>query len=133
MFEFLEHLMKDFECIIYTTEKKEIALALKKYFQRKKKWLKYFLDETHCLEGLLPWSCKSLEYLTPGRGIENILLVDDKIGSFCLHMENSLPIQQYDGSSTDSLLPKLSKFLELIKSSSSIPSIIKPYLTNILS
>ena len=58
---------------------------------------------------------KDLSILTNGRSLEDIIIVDNNIGSYSSNLDNGIPIKSYFGSPTDSMLKSLSMYLMKLK------------------
>ena len=58
---------------------------------------------------------KDLSILTKGRSLEDIIIVDNNIGSYSSNLDNGIPIKSYFGSPTDSMLKSLSMYLMKLK------------------
>ena len=84
-----------------------------KYFQHR-----YYYQHTCNLDDLKGGNLqiKDLEIFTAGEvKLENILLIDNNIYSFALHLENGIPIQHFFGDQTDQCLLHVIQYLKHIK------------------
>jgi TFIIF-interacting CTD phosphatase-like protein len=72
---------------------------------------------------------KDLQILTKGRTLEDVIIVDNKIESFCSHLENGIPIKSFMGENDDNRLIYLVKHLMKLKDVKDVrPYIIKDFL-----
>ena len=71
---------------------------------------------------------KDLTILTNGRSLEDIIIVDNNIGSYSSNLENGIPIKSFFGSPSDSMLKSLSKYLMRLKDVDDVrPRILKDF------
>jgi len=54
---------------------------------------------------------KDLNLLSSGRRMEDIVIIDNKVTSYSLNLENGIPIKDYMGEKYDKELKKLSVYL----------------------
>jgi TFIIF-interacting CTD phosphatase-like protein len=54
---------------------------------------------------------KDLKILEEGRQLKDVVIVDNTIQSFFLQLSNGIPIYDYTGDKSDSLLPLLCDYL----------------------
>jgi TFIIF-interacting CTD phosphatase-like protein len=50
---------------------------------------------------------KDLNILNGGRDLKDIIIVDNKVGSYSSHLENGIPIKSFMGDPTDNMLSSL--------------------------
>ena len=50
---------------------------------------------------------KDLNILSGGRDLKDIIIVDNKVGSYSSHLENGIPIKSFMGDPKDDMLPLL--------------------------
>lgn len=55
---------------------------------------------------------KDLKILEVGRNLQDIIIVDNTIKSFYLHMTNGIPIHDFEGEATDRALFHLTTYLK---------------------
>ena len=64
--------------------------------------------------------------MTLGRNLENVIIVDNKIESFCSHLENGIPIKSYYGEGGDDRLDHLVNHLMRLKDVDDV----RPHIVN---
>ena len=110
MYYALEKLSKKYEIIIYTASQPYYASAIVDYLDPEKKYIKYIISRDRCLVTKNGFFIKDLRLLK-NRSLKNIVIIDDCSHSFCLQLDNGIPIIEYKGNSKDDELKYLVKYL----------------------
>lgn len=60
------------------------------------------------------------------RSLADIVIIDDKVASYAIQLENGIPIMRFEGDSTDTHLQQISKFLmEKVKDAKDVRDVIR--------
>lgn len=69
---------------------------------------------------------KDLRILMENRSLADIVIIDDKVASYAIQIENGIPIKRFEGDSTDTHLQQVCKFLmEKVKDAADVRDVIK--------
>lgn len=107
---FLEKVSKKYEIIVFTAGQADYASAVVDYIDPEQKFIKYVISRDRCLVTKNGFFLKDLRILS-GRDLKDILIVDNLTHSFCLQIENGIPIIDYQNDPNDKELKYLAKYL----------------------
>ncbi len=114
--EVIENLSKHFELILFTAGSQKYANVIINVllFQNiiKEDTFALTLTRNECFE--VPEKkvyIKDLAKLLSNRSLEDIVIVDNKVQSYTLHLENGIPISDFKGDQSDCMLKELESFL----------------------
>jgi len=113
----LRRLRQHFELILFTSGESTYAHAALNKLEQEEKFFDYRLTKENCIR--LPeqdFGAKDLRILCSNRRIEDILIVDNSISNYMLHLANGIPIKDFTGDKNDDwfkyLEPYLMSFLD---------------------
>lgn len=111
----LQTLKENFELILFTAASTPYANIVLQTFEGSQ-YFDHILSRTQCLfiEQYKVY-IKDLQILTMDRDLEDVIIVDNKIESFCSHLENGIPIKSYYGEEADDRLDHLVNHLMRLK------------------
>ncbi len=82
------------------------------YLEREDTLFDHVLHREHCLvhdsKGMI---VKDLSLLQSGRKMEDMVIIDNKVTSYALNLENGIPIKDYLGDRSDRELKQLTMYL----------------------
>jgi TFIIF-interacting CTD phosphatase-like protein len=114
LFEMLDKLKEHFELILYTCGTASYASAFAESVEKhgNKRYFDHVLCLSHCLFSMEnELYIKDLKILEEGRKLRDVVIVDNSIQSFYLHLNNGIPIYDYNGNKADKMLPLLTEYL----------------------
>lgn len=118
----MQDLSQEFELVVFTASHNLYADAIIKYLDPDQKLFKAYLYRDHCVlteEGLL---IKDLT-IFQDRRLENIVLIDNALYSFCFQIENGIPIIPFYNNKLDMELLSLRNYLKGLKNVSDVRNI----------
>jgi CTD small phosphatase-like protein 2 len=83
---------------VFTAASKDYAKAIVDKLNKRKPFIKDILHREHCLETKKGRFIKDLRIIK-NRSLKDIVLIDNLVESFCLQINNGIPILEFNGSS----------------------------------
>ena len=124
---FLKKMSNLFDIYIFTAGTKEYAHPIIEYLNKDITAIKGILHRGHCLKTKNGVYIKDLRIIK-GKGIEEMVLVDNNIKSFSFQLENGIPVQSFYGNAKDRILLKLASFLKKLAAIENIPAYLNEAL-----
>jgi CTD small phosphatase-like protein 2 len=110
--EVLLELSKHFELIVFTAACVSYAEIVVDLIEEETLFFDYILHREQCLYVKEQKTfIKDLKLLSEGRDLKDMVLIDNKVKSYMLNMENGIPIKDFMGDPDDDTLPVLLKYL----------------------
>lgn len=106
--EVLLELSKHFELIVFTAACVSYAEIVVDLIEEESLFFDYILHREQCLYVKEQKTfIKDLKLLSEGRDLKNMVLIDNKVKSYMLNIENGIPIKDFLGDPNDDTLPVL--------------------------
>ena len=109
--EFLENMSKIYEIIIFTASTELYAETVRKFLDPENIYIKTCLTRDNCMETKNGFIIKDLRIFS-SRNLENLIIVDNLSHSFCLQIDNGIPILEWHSDTSDTELKFLQLYLE---------------------
>ncbi len=114
LYDFLEYVSAKYELIVFCNGDMITGGAVLDYVERNKKYFEHRFYSDHSLFDNASFSIKYYDFLLNGaRTLENTVIVDSSVPSYCLHIFNGVPLRAYRAAEKkeDCELIYLAKFL----------------------
>ena len=130
---FLEDMQEFYELIIYTSAERRYANSILDFIEKRQQYFAHRLYYPQCVVKKGQYSCKDLEIFCHNRNLNNVVIVDNLVSNYCMHIKNGIPILYYKGSDVDTQLIHLASYLRTLAEAKNISVVIKNDFTTSLS
>ena len=127
MHEFLEYVSKKYELIVFCNGDETTCSGVVDYIESEKKYFEFRFYKNHVLFDNPNFCIKYYDFLLTGeRSLENFVIIDSKVPTYCLHIFNGIPIKPFSTTTAkvDSELIFLAKFLTELEAVSNVQLIL---------
>lgn len=115
LFEFLDYASENFELILFTSSDQLYADAIINFIEKNKKYFSMKLYRDSCIYIEPGLNIKDLRIFLPYRKIEDIIIVDNSLFSFCNQLNNGILITSFFEDKNDDFFNNLKEYLKVIK------------------
>jgi len=114
--DMLRQLKQDFELILFTSGQRDYANKIIDLIEKDEKFFDFRLTKDDCLHCKnLDVHVKDLKVLLFGRGLKDIIIVDNCTVNYMMQLTNGIPIKDFNGDKKDFYLYTLCKYLKTFK------------------
>jgi RNA polymerase II subunit A small phosphatase-like protein len=129
LFDFLEDMSRLYELVVYTSFSKDYLHAILKGVEKNSRYFAHSFHDEFCIFANIAYSVRCLDFLYANRSPADIVFVETSVKTLPLTPYNFIPIPVYDGSPTDSELPKLATLLTQLSTVDDIPTAVRKFLS----
>ena len=125
LFEFLEYAYENFELILFTSSEQSYADTILSFIEKNKKYFSMKLYRDSCIFIEPGLNIKDLRIFSSYRKMEDIIIVDNSLFSFCNQLNNGILITSFFEDKNDYFLNNLKEYLKIIKDMNDIRELNK--------
>lgn len=101
-----------FEIVVFTAAQENYARKVVHALDKEENLIDHVLSRENCIHmESLHIIVKDLSILMSGRELKDMLIIDNRVVSYALNMDNGLPIRDFHGDKSDRDLKALAKYL----------------------
>ena len=125
LFEFLDYVSENFELILFTSSEQLYADTIINFIEKNKKYFSIKLYRDSCIFIEPGLNIKDLRIFLPYRKMEDIIMIDNSLFSFCNQLNNGILITSFFEDKNDDFLNNLKEYLKIIKDMNDIRELNK--------